>query len=92
MKATLEIPDDLYRKVKARSALEGRAIKAVAVQLFENWLEEKTPASTQVAVDAGDEAPWLAITREYVQPEMTHDMAEINEAISTAWVGRLLKN
>lgn len=35
MKATLEIPDELYRNVKARSALEGRPIRAIAVELFE---------------------------------------------------------
>ncbi|MDO8665154.1 MAG: hypothetical protein Q7J79_00980, partial [Gemmatimonadales bacterium] len=28
MKVTIEIPDDLYRKVKARSALEGRSVRA----------------------------------------------------------------
>ena len=39
MKATLEIPDDLYRRVKARSAMEGRPMRSVAVQLFQNWLD-----------------------------------------------------
>jgi plasmid stability protein len=34
----LEIPDGLYRKVKARSALVGRPVRAVAVELFEKWL------------------------------------------------------
>lgn len=38
MKATLEIPDGLYRKVKARSGLVGRPVRAVAVELFEKWL------------------------------------------------------
>ena len=33
MKATLKIPDDLYRRVKARSAMEGRPMRSVAVQL-----------------------------------------------------------
>ena len=39
MKATLEIPDDLYRRVKARSTMEGRPMRSVAVQLFQNWLD-----------------------------------------------------
>jgi len=34
MKVTFEIPDDLYRRVKARTALEGRPLRAIAVQLF----------------------------------------------------------
>ena len=40
MKATIDIPDELYRRVKARSALEGRPIRAVAVELFQRWLDE----------------------------------------------------
>jgi hypothetical protein len=43
MKATIDIPDDLYRMVKARSALEGRPIRAVAIELFQRWLDEATP-------------------------------------------------
>lgn len=33
MKATLDIPDELYRRVKARSAMEGRPIRSVAVKI-----------------------------------------------------------
>lgn len=40
MKATIDIPDELYRRVKAKSALEGRPIRAVAVELFQRWLDE----------------------------------------------------
>ena len=40
MKATIDVPDGLYRRVKARSALEGRSIRDVTVLLFERWLEE----------------------------------------------------
>lgn len=73
MKATLEIPDDLYRRVKARSASEGRPLRSVAVQLFQNWLDAPhpptvppTPAKLTAAERAA--APWLAITRRYVPP------------------------
>jgi hypothetical protein len=37
MKATIEIPDELYRKVKAKSALEGRPVREVAIALFRSW-------------------------------------------------------
>ena len=40
MKATIDIPDDLYRMVKAKSALQGRPIRAVAVELFQRWLDD----------------------------------------------------
>ena len=46
MKATFEIPDELYRKVKAKSALEGRSVRTVAVELFRNWLGEPPAPNT----------------------------------------------
>ena len=41
MKATIEVPDDLYRRVKAKSALQGRAIREVTVELYQTWLVEE---------------------------------------------------
>ncbi len=38
MKATIEIPDELYRQVKAKSALEGRAIREVTIELYQAWV------------------------------------------------------
>src|SRR4051812_40973045 len=40
MKATIDVPDELFRKVEAKSALEGRTVRAVAVELFQRWLNE----------------------------------------------------
>jgi len=89
MKATLDIPDDLYRRVKARSAMEGRPLRSVAVQLFQNWLDalpvpelQPTPSLTQAELD---DAPWLAITQPYVKPGMSHDMDDIRAAIAKGW-------
>ena len=42
MKATLDIPDELYRKVKAKTALQGRRIRDVTVELYRKWLGEET--------------------------------------------------
>ncbi len=92
MKATIDIPDDLYRRVKARSALEGRPLRAVALQLFQDWLQAPPPPKrvaaqefvedtlTQAELDAH---PWLAIARPYVRTGMNHDMDDIREAIAT---------
>ena len=82
MKATLEIPDELYRRVKARSAMEGRPVRAVAVDLFQKWLEEKPePALEPTELDE-EKMPWLAITRKYVREDQNHDMDAIKEACS----------
>jgi hypothetical protein len=40
MKATIDVPDGLYRRVKARAAMEGRSVREVTVLLFERWLDE----------------------------------------------------
>jgi hypothetical protein len=39
MKATIEVPDELYRRVKARSALLGKAVREVTVELYERWVD-----------------------------------------------------
>ncbi|HUF61181.1 MAG TPA: hypothetical protein VMN36_03830 [Verrucomicrobiales bacterium] len=38
MKATIDIPDELYRRVKAKSVEEGRKIREVTIELFQAWL------------------------------------------------------
>jgi hypothetical protein len=40
MKTTVEIPDELYRKLKAKAALQGKKLKAIAISLFEQWVSE----------------------------------------------------
>ncbi len=49
MKTTLNIPDDLYREVKAKSALEGRAVREVTVELYTAWLGRKEKPSASAA-------------------------------------------
>jgi len=39
MKTSLDLPDDLYRRVKARSAMEGRAVREVATELLAAWVD-----------------------------------------------------
>jgi hypothetical protein len=60
MKATVDVPDGLYRRVKARSALEGRSVRDVTVQLFERWLAE-SPVVTGLTGDERSDAAkaWL---------------------------------
>lgn len=45
MKATIEIPDELYRRVKAKSALEGRTVREVTTELYRTWVDEPEPAA-----------------------------------------------
>jgi len=51
MKATIDVPDDLYRKVKAKTALQGRAVREITIELYQRWLEQEE-AQTPPAVSA----------------------------------------
>ena len=46
MKAIIEIPDELYRKVKAKSALEGQPVREVTIAFFRSWVN-KQPAAPE---------------------------------------------
>lgn len=93
MKATFDIPDDLYRHVKARSAMEGRPLRSVAVELFQNWLSSGPVSAVpeaQGSADAHkptrfDNTPWREIIRPYIKPGMSHDLDEMEEAIARGW-------
>ncbi|HEX5136581.1 MAG TPA: hypothetical protein VFY93_06395 [Planctomycetota bacterium] len=62
MKATIEIPDDLYRLVKAKSGLEGRAIREVTEDLFRRWVAEApVPAGASTEAAGAWLANWIAL-------------------------------
>jgi len=66
MKTSLDLPDELYRQVKARSALEGRTVREVATALFSAWVAgdvEVHDASASPSSPPGPDDPrelWLA--------------------------------
>lgn len=60
MKATIDIPDDLYRRVKARSALLGRSVREVSIELYQRWLGE-IPAGSGTASAAEWVDDWVAL-------------------------------
>jgi len=51
MKATIDIPTDLYRLVKAKSALEGRRIRDVTIELYRQWLDTDSPIPAETRED-----------------------------------------
>jgi hypothetical protein len=57
MKATIDIPDDLYRRVKAKTALKGRAVRDVTIELFRNWVHE--PEIAAHAAGGPQPASWV---------------------------------
>jgi hypothetical protein len=63
MKATIEIPDELYRQVKAKSALEGRAIREVTIELYQVWLAQEQTQETPISPEQWVEE-WLRLGEE----------------------------
>jgi hypothetical protein len=90
MKATLDIPDDLYRSVKARTALDGNLIRTVAIELFQNWLQSHNQNNTTnqpspLSNSEAEKYPWLAISRKYVRPSISSDLDDIKKSIERGW-------
>ncbi len=54
MKATIDIPDDLYRQVKAEAALRGVTVREVTTQLYRRWLAEGESGATR-----GTSSAWI---------------------------------
>lgn len=48
MKTTLEIPDELYRAVKANSALEGKPVTQLVVESLRSAMEKPQIVLTRV--------------------------------------------
>lgn len=84
MKTTIDIPDDVYRKVKAKSALEGRTVREVAITLFGSWVE--TPESREAIREATspEAAPsWFGCLRQQIRSDRgPDDMDSIRRSIA----------
>lgn len=48
MKTTMEFPDELYRKLKANSASQGKTVREVVVNLVQEWLDNSGKGGTAV--------------------------------------------
>jgi plasmid stability protein len=83
MKTSLDLPDELHRQLKAKSALAGKSVREVATSLFTAWVDDRVPASALETATAGEVPPagagvvtrdardtWLAEWR-----SMSHDVA-----------------
>ena len=84
MKATIDIPDDLYRRVKAKSAMEGLAVREVAVSLFSTWIGEAPPVAPHDQATAGGTTTpaWFGSARHYAESVARHDIASIRRSIA----------
>ena len=90
MKATIEIPDELYRLVKAKSARERRAMREVTVELYQRYVgqaEVSEPAPREAAAPRdlleGRAIPsWFGVLGKTASAMTQHDMNTIRESIA----------
>ena len=84
MKATFQIPDELYREVKAQTARDGRTLRDVAIQLFEQWLrQKKQQVPTVIAVDWQNfQSPLAHLVPSSVKD---HNTAAMRESVTNNW-------
>ena len=54
MKTTMESPDELYRKLKARSAAQGKTVREVVVNLVQDWLKDSKKGGTGTVVHSDE--------------------------------------
>lgn len=59
MKTSLDLPDDLYRRVKARSAMEGRAVREVATELLAAWVNSAPATGEEQPAPPPADRSWL---------------------------------
>ena len=82
MKTTLDIPDAMYRRIKVRSAREGRTVRSVTLVLFSQWLGDRAPSLSghRVPGDHAGKPAWFGSVK--VDPRLPHDMESVRESIA----------
>lgn len=91
MKTTIDIPDDLYRAVKSRSAMDGLTVRSITILLYGDWLarpdwipsESVTPPAAP-APTRRNLPPWFGIGRDNIRrnADGTHDAASLRKAVA----------
>jgi hypothetical protein len=84
MKATIDIPDDLYRRVKAKSALQGQPVREIVMHLFLDWIEAPDDNRDRVKVEKADLArpAWFGAAQKYARKVSKHDMDSVRGSIA----------
>ena len=67
MRTTVDLPDALYRKLKARAALESASVKEILVRLVQRELAGRTKRhTTSFPLIRGKETRRLSLTNEQI--------------------------
>lgn len=94
MKATIDLDDALYRRLKVQAALSGRPLKALVAEGVRRVLD--TPDSAHEAAQAAsrtvrqaDQPEWFGVLRKYARnAHGDHSLAAMRQSVA---VGRARK-
>ena len=88
----MQIPDEMYREVKAKSALYGRSVRSVTIMLYASWLRglvdesglESSIAEPRTATGSKPNLACFGVGRRFVRKNADgpHDMASIRKSIA----------
>jgi hypothetical protein len=90
MRETIDVPDELYRLVKAKSDREGKAVGEVTVELYQSYVGQdeepepephKTPA-VQGLREGRTIPSWFGAVGKTARTVTRHDMRSIRESIA----------
>lgn len=86
MKATIDIPDVLYRQVKAKSAMQGQPIRLVAIELFSSWVNATSVTDPGQGLEIANKSvslpPWFGTAKPYASKIKHHDMEAVRASIA----------
>jgi hypothetical protein len=93
MKAKIEIPDELYRRVQEKIALEGRVMREIIEELFRGYLDGFEEGSRRAAREKvnrqesrlldGEPLPtWFGMLEKYAHQVKQNDMESIRQSVA----------
>ncbi len=66
MRTTIDIPDELYREVKANAALEGRTVRDVVIESLKQRMEKRSRKRVNFPIIPSTRKDKIDLTREQV--------------------------
>ena len=67
VKVTIDVPDDLYYRVKAQAALKARTVREVSIELYQRWVGDLPPeGSATTPAEWVDQ--WIALGAQVTAP------------------------
>ncbi len=80
MKATIDLDEELYRRLKVEAARRGRTVRALVAEGIRFVIE--SPDSVSIARDERPSTEWFGTLSGYAENADTHDLGAMRESIA----------